>query len=280
MRITRRHGALLVVAVALAVTPFLVAARPSGTVSKRAALTCGQTVTASVTLTADITGCGARGLVVGANGITINLNGHTISGSGVLQGIFDASFGSVTVKNGTITGFVRGVEFDAGTNNAATGLRIHDNAGTGIFTFVPTAITNNVIWNNASGGIAVGCCANDQSTITGNVVNSNTGDGIDVSFTATGSTISGNHVLSNTGVGMNVQAAGAKVTGNTANGNGADGMDLSSSGGAGSVLESTKNKASFNTQLGINLGGGDADGGGNGATGNGSLHQCVNIVCS
>lgn len=41
---------------------------------------CGSVVTTDVTLTADITGCEAAGLVVGRDGITIDLAGHTISG--------------------------------------------------------------------------------------------------------------------------------------------------------------------------------------------------------
>jgi parallel beta-helix repeat protein len=277
--LTRRRGALLVVGLVLVVVaPVLVAATSGGAASKRIALSCGDTVVTSVTLTADITGCGSRGLIAGHSGIVINLNGHTISGTGVAQGVFDGSFGSVTVKNGTISGFSRGVEFDSGASNVATGLRIHDNAGTGIFTFVPTTITSNVIWKNGS-GIAVGCCASDKSTVSNNVVNSNTGDGIDVSFTASGSVITGNRVLSNTGTGINVGAAGAAISGNTASANGGDGMDLTSNN-ALPALRATSNKANSNTQLGISLGGGDTDGGGNKAAGNGSLHQCENIVCS
>lgn len=285
-RAVRRSVLVLpLVAVAL-VAIVLVRAAPSqsSTPSKatksvrRAALACGQTVTASVVLTADLTGCSARGLVIGANNVSINLNGHTISGSGVLQGVYDAGFGSATVTNGTITGFVRGVEFDSGTGNAATNLRIHDNSGTGIFTFVPTTISGNVIWANGS-GISVGCCTTDKATIANNVVNGNSGDGIDVSFSGTGSTVSGNRVLSNTGTGINIGAAGAIVSNNTANANGSDGMDLTSNGSLPAV-RATGNHAFFNTALGISFGGGDTDAGGNKASGNGTLHQCENIVCS
>jgi hypothetical protein len=242
------------------------------------ALACGDTVTTSVTLSADVTGCSGRGLTAGANGIVINLNGHQITGSGVLQGLFDQSFTGVVFENGTVSGFARGVELDDGSVTIRN-LRIANNSGAGIIVFQPATISGNVIWGNGT-GISVGCCLNDKSTITHNAVNSNSGDGIDVSFTGTDSTISFNHVLSNTGVGINVAgASGVVVTNNIANANGGDGFSLGSSGTA-PPLTARSNTADDNTALGINFGPGDTDGGGNHAAGNGSQHQCENIVCT
>ena len=43
-------------------------------------LQCGQTVTHSVKLNADLTDCPDNGLVIGANDVTVDLNGHTIDG--------------------------------------------------------------------------------------------------------------------------------------------------------------------------------------------------------
>ena len=43
------------------------------------ALSCGDTVTANTTLTADLVCTSSNGLIVGASGVTINLNGFTIS---------------------------------------------------------------------------------------------------------------------------------------------------------------------------------------------------------
>jgi hypothetical protein len=280
MQIARRRLALILVAVAaLALMPFLVAAKSSAGASKRVALTCGQTVTTSVTLTADITGCGGDGLIVGANGITINLNGHLISGSSGQYGVLNGSHSSDVIENGKITGFARGIEIEGGTATRLQGLRITGNSGAGVFTFFPAIITANVIYANGGGGITVGCCASDKSQITNNVINGNTGSGISMSFTAAGSVISGNRVLSNTGIGVNVSAADVSVTGNTANANGTDGFDLTSSDTL-PPLKATSNKAYFNTQLGISFGASDTDGGGNKAAGNGSAHQCENIVCS
>lgn len=46
------------------------------------ALACGQTITVSPTLTADLVGCTGPGLVIGADGVTLDLAGHTIAGDG------------------------------------------------------------------------------------------------------------------------------------------------------------------------------------------------------
>jgi parallel beta-helix repeat protein len=274
----RRLALFVVVTAALAVTPFLLAATSGGAASL--ALVCGQHVTASVTLTADLTGCGSNGLVIDANGLTINLNGHTISGSSSPGlGIADTTGNySVTVENGTISGFARGVDIEGGTASHLSGLRVTGN-GVGIFTFYPAVITGNVVYSNTSVGINVGCCVNAKVSITNNVVNDNAGGGISVPSTATGSVITGNRVLSNTGYGIAVSANGATVSGNTANANTANGLVLYSVTAA-PPLKATGNKAYFNTQLGINLGPGDTDGGGNKAAGNGTAHQCENIVCS
>jgi parallel beta-helix repeat protein len=83
-------------------------------------LACGDVVTSSVTLQADLLDCPGDGLVVGASGITIDLNGHTIAGryggdsctSDCLgeDGIDDrAGYDRVTVRNGTIRTFGTGV---------------------------------------------------------------------------------------------------------------------------------------------------------------------------
>ena len=68
---------LLVLGVAAALA--LVAAGPASA-SPKPTLQCGQTVTHSVKLNADLTDCPGNGLVIGANDVTVDLNGHTIDG--------------------------------------------------------------------------------------------------------------------------------------------------------------------------------------------------------
>jgi hypothetical protein len=78
------------------------------------ALGCGAVVTQDTTLTGDLLDCPGNGLVVGADGITIDLNGHTISGQIISGGspdqvgIENRGHDDVTIRNGTITGFLRG----------------------------------------------------------------------------------------------------------------------------------------------------------------------------
>jgi parallel beta-helix repeat protein len=239
---------------------------------------CGETVSGSVTLNASLSGCGAAGLVVGASGTTINLNGNTISGTdGVSsKGIQNVGNTSVVVKNGTISDFGDGV-FETGSGTVQ-GVRLFDNARYGIHAQAPMTITGNTVFGNLQGGIVHIGASPTKLTIMNNGVNGNTGDGIHLDENTAGSLISGNRALSNTGNGI-VVASGATVANNIANGNGNDGMDLSSSDPT-ALLKASGNKAYFNTLLGFDVAAGGLDLGTNVAGGNGSTHQCENIVCS
>jgi parallel beta-helix repeat protein len=89
------------------------------------ALACGQSVTTSVTLQADLLDCAGDGLVVGADGITIDLNGHTIAGSQAGDGIDDAAgYDRVTIRNGTIRSFANGVRLVGARRSRLSGLAI------------------------------------------------------------------------------------------------------------------------------------------------------------
>jgi hypothetical protein len=75
------------------------------------ALSCGDTITSNVTLTADLhCTTGWTAMYVPTPGITINLNGHTLSGTSALSGISVNYANNVTIKGpGAITGFWAGV---------------------------------------------------------------------------------------------------------------------------------------------------------------------------
>src|SRR5262245_4910409 len=100
-----------------------IAASPAAA-SGSAAVHCGQTLTTSVKLNADLIDCPGDGLVIGASGITVDLNGHTVDGvststvcgadpRGLPAGIANhGGFDRVTVGNGTIRQFDTG--FGAG----------------------------------------------------------------------------------------------------------------------------------------------------------------------
>lgn len=80
-------------------------------------LSCGQVVTTDVVLGRDLSHCNGHGLVVGADGITVDLGGHVIDGDHDLStagnGIEVRSRRQVTIRNGTIRGFVYGVNLFA-----------------------------------------------------------------------------------------------------------------------------------------------------------------------
>jgi hypothetical protein len=84
-----------------------------------------------------------------------------------------------------------------------------------------------------------------------------------------------NTALSNAGDGIQAVGQAAAISGNVANANGDDGIDVA--GATGATLDG--NSGSFNTRLGIDADGDAIDEGRNAATGNGSLHQCENVLC-
>src|SRR3954454_5328951 len=101
--------AAIVATIALSTTA--AAARPALTT-----VSCGQTLTESVTLANDLTGCTGDGLIAGRAGITIDLNGHTLGGSASTEcsdpsgedvqfGVAITGHDHVTVADGTIRGF-------------------------------------------------------------------------------------------------------------------------------------------------------------------------------
>ena len=123
---------LLVLGVAAALA--LAAAGPASA-SPKPTLQCGQTVTHSVKLNADLTDCPGNGLVIGANDVTVDLNGHTIEGvplrsgcdfpederSGVAN---HGGYDRMVVEDGTIQQFDTAVAIGAGTAGTSDS-RVH-----------------------------------------------------------------------------------------------------------------------------------------------------------
>jgi parallel beta-helix repeat protein len=118
-RTNRKGTKVLIGSLTLALGVFGMTATASA-----APLACGQVLTTSVTLQANLNCSGYIGgpfaLAAGAANITINLNGYTITGPGtsfIEQGVIDGAilaqegfgqpgFNNVVVKNGVINGFV------------------------------------------------------------------------------------------------------------------------------------------------------------------------------
>jgi parallel beta-helix repeat protein len=93
---------------------------------------CGQTITQSTTLTADLGPCPTYGLVIGADNITLDLGGHRIFGSESpfdIAGVYAFNRTGVTIRNGTVSNFSGGVAVEGGSANVVTGITARDNIG-------------------------------------------------------------------------------------------------------------------------------------------------------
>jgi hypothetical protein len=236
-------------------------------------VSCGQTLTESTIVENDLENCAGDGLVAGADGITIDLNGHTIDGQTIPtgNGIAISGVDRVVVKNGTITGFDVGVSIVFGADGTRVrDLRISGSAiGNGIEAqALRAALIGNTVFGRAIGIVVAGT----TTTTARNTVKDN-----DTGILVGGSrpVVSRNTVLSNAGDGIQAIATAGAFNGNVANANGDDGIDVT--GATGATLDG--NSASFNTGLGFDADGDVFDEGGNAATGNGSLHQCENVLC-
>jgi parallel beta-helix repeat protein len=158
---------------AIAALTIVAALAGAGSAAAQGPVKCGDIVTRSVKLTADLTDCLEDGLVVGAAGITIDLDGHTIDGT-VTQtstcdvepsgrfGITDSGYDGLTVKDGTLQQFAGG--FNAGSDTAGMAhssvhdLTVRDNRFAGISLGSGQRLVNDnrIVDNRVSGN---GCAA-------------------------------------------------------------------------------------------------------------------------
>ena len=94
---------------------------------------CGETITKTTTLTADIGPCLANGVIIGTDHITLNLNGHRIFGRSTRQddiaGIRLPVRVGVTVENGSLDSFSEGIFVNSGSGNTIKKMNVHDNVG-------------------------------------------------------------------------------------------------------------------------------------------------------
>ena len=176
---TNRYRRILISTsvVALAAAGLAVGAGPA----TAAHVACGQTITVSTTLDANVGPC-STGLVIGANNVVLDLNGFTLSGTtatGEGPGVDITGRTGVTVRNGTITQFDAGVAITGGSGNTVTALTLFNNRGTGdfgdgvaVFASTGNTISYNRIRNNGPySGISLIRASNnliEHNQITGN----------------------------------------------------------------------------------------------------------------
>ncbi len=150
------------------------AAAPS--TAQQTTLSCGSTVTESVTLTHDIGPCPGDGLIVAADNVTLDLNGHTITGPhgtkdtppavedpapGEHVGINLMRVSGVTVQNGEVHGFDSGVGIGHGSGNTVRNLNAHHNIN-------HSALGGEI--NNCNFGDGITVVNSDDNRIVGNRV--------------------------------------------------------------------------------------------------------------
>ena len=241
--------------------------------SAGAQVACGDTLTESVQLTADLECTGTRGLIVGADKITIDLNGFKLFGDGDVGdvGIDNGlGFDGVTIKNGTVSEFDECISIGGNAQknvvtNVIVSFALNDAIDLNDSDF--TKISKSTLLNNGA-GVQIGTDA------TGNVVEKSfilgsAGAGVQIlgadnlvqknQFTVNEDGVrvlgGGNRVLSNNvhrsehdGIAIE-GGTGNEVAKNTLVGNRNDGIEVRNA--PGTIV--TKNVSSGNRQNGIHV---------------------------
>jgi parallel beta-helix repeat protein len=204
-----------------------------GSPSRAQTVTCGDTVTQSVKLTADLHCSTGDGLDVGANHITIDLGGHTIFGSSPYNGVADSGYPYATIKNGSIDGFVNAVYLHAAAGSAVTGIVARNNPGVAIAVdFSPfTRVSKATVVAYGYEGVYL---QTDGSSLTSSTIAAGANAaGVGVVVWGSGNTVSANTVSASPKAGILVQYGGGnQVTKNRVQGAGNDGIRLYDTQGA------------------------------------------------
>lgn len=155
-----------------------------------AVVSCGQTITQSTTLTADVGPCSGNGIVVGADNIVLDLNGRRVLGNGDqgaggdFAGIRLAQRTGVAIRGpGVVGGFEAGIVVNRGGSNTLSGLAVQDNLGSADFDLASlgdgivlissarNTVANNVLAGNGRfDGIGVLGVGADANVVRSNIV--------------------------------------------------------------------------------------------------------------
>jgi parallel beta-helix repeat protein len=214
---------------------------------------CGDTVTVSTTLRADLRDCPDDGLVIGADGITLDLNGHTVDGDAISGGddvgIREAGHHSVVIRHGTVQEFDHAVRLIGASHNLVLQIVAVRNgdAEIGRAILLDTGsdwnrIERNDASSNGRSGVAVldsrhnliarnrtsfngvagmGIFGGADNRVISNVVTDNADNGIFWGSGTTGGSVEGNQISRNFGNGLVIEEdEGAAVLHNRLVGNG------------------------------------------------------------
>ena len=223
----------------------------AATATTASALTCGATITTSITFHANLN-CSAipgPGLIIGASGIVIKLNGFSIIGPGGAAGGYTgiANYGysnvtvnghnSVTGKNGKIRNFYYGYySQNAQAEKVSKVVFVLDGSKNyyGLYTNAGSGNTYSYLTaKNAYLGFAVYSSAGDKfthNTLTGNQYGAIEQSSLNDTWTA-------NNFSYSTTYGYEDDAASTTLTGNTSSHNGGSGFLLNCNGGITVVVK-------------------------------------------
>jgi parallel beta-helix repeat protein len=232
--------------------------------------TCGMHVSTSIKLGADTPICANMpGLIVDANGVTIDLNGHVVQGDRTPGNIGVDLDGHthVTVKNGLVRGFDKGIYAATGANVKLANVEVRDSLGDGAVLSGSSGftVTKSAFVLNDGAGLTLGDGTHGVK-ISDTFAVSNGGDGfavrsIDTQLTKTTATTNAGN-----GVSVTSEATTAKVQASTAARNQLDGIlaeadtdTIAKSTIAGNVLDGVETRS---PGTGATLAGNVADGNG------------------
>src|SRR6476620_2576403 len=245
---------------ALLIQPTLASAQPKitdilGTSSDRtssatasdlpsASLSCGQVITTSVKLSANLD-CASDGLLIKGDNIVLDLNGHTITGPGPSASKIGVSIaandGVQIIGSGTIQGFQAGVLDSGGQKNTITNVNFDGNQIAIFLTGTTGAdIETNMITNNQ---IGLAAHSASKTTFKENVLTKN--DLAGVTMVNSGDNNIDTNIIkeSKNGIFNDAQSVGNQITTNTVMDN--SGVDLNNGNG----LPINVNDATFTQNL-------------------------------
>ena len=227
---------------------------------------CGDTITSSTILSADIGPC-AVGLIIGANGITLDCRGHTITGTGVSAGVSLTGISGATIKKCKVTGFDHGFDLLNADFNRLT-LNTAFNNGHGFF-FISSShnkLELNRAVDNAVNGFYL-LSHSDGNLFRGNLATGHGGQGFFIDFSsdnilrankathnvggfqlnggtgATNNILRGNKALTNVNTGFYLGTAKSNhLRGNIATDNGQYGYYLSGSASDNDLISNQGNR--------------------------------------
>ena len=198
-----------------------------GPIREPAAVTCGQEVTADITLDGDLVCDEGSAIIVTADNVVVDLGGFTITGKGTAAagapGILLRNVKGVTVRKGTVKGFGAGVAILGGANNVVQNMTVLENFGDTEGDF-----GDGITIQNSSGNVVQGNNVRNNGPFAGiSIVGASTKNQIKDNTVSDNNMLPGDPSVGRQDMGIRIEGPGAnnnKVIGNTVTNSGADGI--------------------------------------------------------